>query len=257
MKIKWYGTASLLLESGGTRLLIDPYLKQYNPFLPPLSIEEARSADAILITHPHLDHFADLDVFSEGIDVYTLPCGIANAEKNGMSTNSFRPVAADEEIKIGSFTVHTYRSRHCVFDAETVLRVLFAPRTWKRAKDAVALLRCSRRFRIGKGEILAFRIADGEKSVMILGSAGMDKTERYPGGDDLLVFPYQGRGRMHRYMVPFLKAFRPKAVMADHFDDAFPPLTHRESMKKFIPTVKKILPDACAWVPEEGIWYEI
>ena len=58
MKLKWYGTASILLESGETRLLFDPYLHAFAEGAP-LPLAEARTADAIFITHPHLDHFDD------------------------------------------------------------------------------------------------------------------------------------------------------------------------------------------------------
>ena len=30
MRIKWYGTASLLIEGGATSVLVDPYLKLHN-----------------------------------------------------------------------------------------------------------------------------------------------------------------------------------------------------------------------------------
>ena len=92
---------------------------------------------------------------------------------------------------------------------------------------------------------------------MVLGSAGMDKNTQYPTGADLLVFPYQGRAGMHRYMRRFLRRFRPEAVMADHFDDAFPPLTHEMKMGKFVPSVKAFDPAMRAWVPKTGEWYEV
>ena len=85
MRFKWYGTATLLLESGNTRLLIDPYLKEYSP-VAPVPLAEARTADAIFITHPHLDHFQDVDAFSEGVrPVYVSATGISHAKKNGLN----------------------------------------------------------------------------------------------------------------------------------------------------------------------------
>ena len=85
----------------------------------------------------------------------------------------------------------------------------------------------------------------------------MDRRVSYPQGADLLFFPYQGRARMDREMLPFLDAVRPKAVTIDHFDDAFPPITHRINAKHFVPTVKKRLPEASAFVPEENVWYDV
>ncbi len=258
MRIKWYGTASLLVESGNTRLLIDPYLKQLNQTLYRIPMDEAKTADAIFITHPHLDHFGDIGAFTEDtvIPVFVSENGILHAEKLGQNTDGMISYAANEEIKIGSFVIHTYQSRHCVFDVPTVLRVTFAPRTWLHAIGCLKLCHHALQYKL-QGDCYALHISDGEKSVFVLGSAGMEENVSYPQGADLLVFPYQGRSRMHKYMVKFLEAFRPKNVMADHFDDAFPPLTHRENMEKFAPTVKKILPDAEAIVPQEGEWYEI
>ncbi len=258
MRIKWYGTASLLLESGEDRILIDPYLKNFNQDLYRIPMEEAKSVRAILITHPHLDHFSDIGAFTEDsvIPVFVSQNGIEHAARLGIDTDGMIAYSVNEEIRLGNFTIHTYRSRHCVFDAATVLRVFFSPRTWLHAPAAVKLLKQASKYKL-HDDIFALHISDGEKSVVVLGSAGMDEDTVYPQGADLLVFPHQGRSRMHKYLVKFLEAFRPNAVMADHFDDAFPPLTHRENLKHFVPTVKKILPDAAAIVPQEGEWYDI
>ena len=258
MRIKWYGTATLLLESGDTRILIDPYLKKLNPSLYQIPLEEARTAQAIFITHPHLDHFADVGEVTDGtvIPVFVSENGIRLAEKMKQDTDGMIPYAINEEIRIGSFIIHTYHSRHCVFDVATVLRVALAPRTWLHAIPCIKLIHSALKYKL-QDDVFALHISDGEKSVVVLGSAGLDENVTYPQGADLMVFPYQGRSRMHKYMERFLEAFRPKKVMADHFDDAFPPLTHRENVEKFVPAVKKYLPDAEAFVPQEGEWYEV
>ncbi len=258
MRIKWYGTASLLLESGNTRLLIDPYLKQYNRALPPLPVDEAATADAIFITHPHLDHFRDVGVFLSSVKkCFVSEEGIAHAIANGIPDGNMIPYAANEKLEVGDFSVRVFQSRHCKFDAATVLSVALNPFTYFRFSDGVALLKETKRYKISADGIYALEFSAEGKRVMVLGSAGMDENTEYPDGADLLVFPYQGRARMHRYMIPFLKTFRPKAVMIDHFDDAFPPLTHTIGTKKFAPTVKKVLPDARTIVPEENVWYEV
>lgn len=105
MRFKWYGTATLLLESGNTRLLIDPYLKEYSP-VAPVPLAEARTADAIFITHPHLDHFQDVDAFSEGVrPVYVSATGISHAKKNGLNGACMRLIKARGQNR----TVHGTR----------------------------------------------------------------------------------------------------------------------------------------------------
>lgn len=260
MRIKWYGTASLLIEAGKTRILVDPYLKKYNPALPPIPVEEAAGADAAFITHPHLDHFADIGAFLDaGLKkVFVSQRGIEIAQNNGIPDGRMIPLEANEKITVGDITVQTFHSRHCKFDAATVLSVALNPSTYLfHFKDGVRILKETKRFKIAPDEILAFEFSADGKKLMVLGSAGFEESTEYPDGADLFVFPFQGRARMHRYMVPFLKEFAPKAVMIDHFDNAFPPLTHAVKTGKVPATVQRYLPGARSIVPVEGEWYEI
>lgn len=257
MKIKWYGTATLLIQSGGTRILFDPYLKR-NPKLPPVPVDEAATADAVFITHPHLDHFCDVDVFLEAGAgaVYVSENGIARAAREGIDTSRMFPLRAGDGVRVGDMTVTAYQGRHCVFDAATVLGVALNPLTYTKLSQGIRLLKQTKKFKI-TDDIYVLYVTDGKQTAAVLGSAGMDEETQYPTGADLLVFPYQGRARMHRYLEPFLERFRPKAVMIDHFDDAFPPLSKRVRTEKFIPAVMKKLPEATAIVPKEGVWYEV
>lgn len=258
MKIKWYGTASLLVEGGGSQILIDPFLKEYNKKLPTFPLEEAAKADAVFITHPHFDHFCDVGkILGAGAEkVYVSENGIAHARENGIPTGNMIALSAGDTVQVGALSVKTYQSRHCKFDLWTVLSVALNPLTYLRFRDGVEILKQTKRYRIGD-DIFALEVACGDKTAMILGSAGMDRSVNYPKGADLFVFPYQGRKGMHRYLINFLNVFEPKAVMIDHFDNAFPPLTHTVKTGKFLPAVQKSLPGAKAFVPREGVWYEI
>lgn len=258
MKIKWYGTATLLIDSGSTRILIDPYLKPYNKKLPPVPLKEAASADAIFITHPHLDHFIHVGAFTGGNvkNIYVSKNGIERAQKHGIFHELMTPLGADEEITVGDITVRTFESRHCKFDAAAVLGIVFNPLTYIHPRRVASILKDLKQYKI-TDDIYALEVSCGGKSIMVLGSAGMEKGVSYPTGADLFVFPYQGRARMHKYILPFLQTFRPKAVMLDHFDNAFPPFTHNVSTKKFLPAVKENFPEIKAFVPVEDEWYEI
>lgn len=258
MKIAWYGTATLMLACGDTRILIDPYVRQYDKQQAPVPVDALSAADAVLITHPHLDHFADIGTFLEAgaKAVYVSENGIRHAAAQGIPVGEMRPLGAGDCFRVGEMTVRAYQSRHCKFDLWTVLSVALSPRTYLHAGDAIALLRETKHWKI-TDDIFALEISGGGKRVMVLGSAGMDEGTEYPKDADLLVFPYQGRAGMHRYMKRFLQRFRPRAVMLDHFDDAFPPLTHTIGTGKFVPAAKKSDPAIRAWVPEMGVWYEV
>ena len=259
MRIRWYGTASLLVEGGNTRVLIDPYLRPFNKKLPPVPVEEATTADAVFITHPHLDHFSQVGVFTCGNvkNIYVSQSGIDIARKMGLYTPIMTPLGADQTVTVGDITVRTYRGRHCKFDGATVLGIAFGPRTYFHPIHALALLKGMKNYKITPDDVYVLELSCGGKRIVVLGSAGMDGDTVYPHGADLLVFPYQGRTRMHRYAIPFLQTFRPKAVMLDHFDNAFPPFTHKVNTKKFIPAVAEYFPQMGAFVPAEGEWYEI
>ncbi len=259
MRIKWLGTASLMVESGPTRILVDPYLRGLNKQLSPMPLKENAAADAALVTHPHFDHFSDIgDFLGAGLKkVFVSESGIRIAKAHGVPTKNMIPLKAGDSFSVGKMGVRVFASRHCVFDAATVLRIAFSPRTFARLGAVRKLYDFKREYPIDNGDVFAFEISSAGKRVMVLGSAGIDENTNYPEGDDLLVFPYQGRARMDRYMQPFLEKFRPRAVMADHFDDAFPPFTHKMDMTRFAPAVKEKLPKALSIVPEEGVWYEI
>jgi L-ascorbate 6-phosphate lactonase len=63
VELTWLGQAGFLVEAEGVRILIDPFLSEYEARLyPPPPVEEvARDIDWLLVTHEHIDHLdADL-----------------------------------------------------------------------------------------------------------------------------------------------------------------------------------------------------
>ncbi len=58
MKFTYYGHSCFLLETGGKKLLFDPFIRQ-NELAKEISID-AIEADYILVSHGHMDHIDDL-----------------------------------------------------------------------------------------------------------------------------------------------------------------------------------------------------
>ena len=250
MKIRWLGTASVEIESNGTRLLFDPYMRHLSRELPAFPREALAEANAIFITHPHLDHFADIkEVLSEtAAPVYVCPRGLRNAPEQAERLTA---IAAGDRINVGGMTVTAYQARHCVFDAKTILSVL-GRGLGRRFVPLAKVLRQHLRFGIGEKDIYAYRISDGERNVILFGSAGMDENEKYPEEADLAVWPYQGRSDMYLWSVPMLRRLKPKKVMLTHFDDAFPPMSSDVDCGRMLRDKR-----FSAFQPRFGYWYRL
>ena len=56
--LTWLGQAGFLIETGGARLLVDPFFSEHEGRnYPPLPIDEYGSGiDRVLVTHEHIDH---------------------------------------------------------------------------------------------------------------------------------------------------------------------------------------------------------
>jgi len=77
MKITFYGHASLGIEVGGKKIIVDPYISP-NPKASHIDVD-ALEADFILLTHAHGDHIADV----ESIAQRTNATIVSNAEIAG------------------------------------------------------------------------------------------------------------------------------------------------------------------------------
>lgn len=63
MKITFYGHASLGIEVGGKKIIVDPYISP-NPKASHINVD-ALEADFILLTHAHGDHIADVEAIAQ------------------------------------------------------------------------------------------------------------------------------------------------------------------------------------------------
>ena len=55
MKITWYGTATIGIDDGKTKIIFDPFVRM-NKRIETTPVEGFAGFDAVFVTHGHLDH---------------------------------------------------------------------------------------------------------------------------------------------------------------------------------------------------------
>ncbi|MBR2796834.1 MAG: MBL fold metallo-hydrolase [Clostridia bacterium] len=225
MKVTWFGTASLAVETAAGRLLIDPFF--------PLKGSPTRVApdayagyEDILVTHGHFDHIMSLPgIMREGRGVIhctdtprrTLMALDVPAER-------VIPFKAGDVLALQGMNVQVFQTRHVVIDRALLRRTLLNPRMLQYAGNVATVLFGLRNYP-ENGEIVGFLIEGDGRSLYVLGSLGLDDGTDYPTGMDLLVLPYQGASDLLTPGMKIVDHLKPKAVLLDHFDDSFPPGT--------------------------------
>ena len=108
-----------------------------------------------------------------------------------------------------------------------------------------------------KNQIYAYEILADNKKIFLMGSTGKMKNYKYPTDIDILVLPFQGRSNMARYSLSIIEKIKPKTIILDHFDDAYPPITKHIDTSKFIKLMKGKHPEITVIEPKYGKEIEI
>ena len=251
MKITWYGTATIGIDDGKTKLLFDPFVRM-NRRLETTPLEGFAGFDAVFITHGHFDHIysvPDLAKVDKTVPIYCTKTPANTLAEMGVEKERVKTVAPDDVVKVGDYTFRVRRFRHIVFDPVYIMSVvpkcvLMFPRLfWQAAQN--------RKMPEG-GEIVAYEIEAEGKKIFLTGSFREHPDEEYPNDIDLLILANGGSVFVPEKTKDFIDKYRPKKIFVDHFDDAFPPLTRNVSVQRLKkmteenhPEIEFIVPEIC------------
>ncbi|MCQ2463017.1 MAG: MBL fold metallo-hydrolase [Clostridia bacterium] len=257
MDVKWYGTATIGIKENGNEILFDPFLRR-NPFLKNTTgIDGFTGRKAIFVTHGHFDHIWDIPAIlnmDKDVTVYCTQVAADNLIKQGADSSRLHIIEHGDKIETDGLTVTAYKAKHIVFDAGYIAQVF-----------ARCVFLCPVLFKLVawnhqcplKDEILIYEIDNGEKRVMLSGSFGWFEDIEYPENADMFVLAHGGSTRVPKLVSPFIAKTKPKKILMDHWDDAFPPLTRRVNAEKSCRILKSEYNDIEFIMPQEQKIYTV
>ena len=110
--VTWLGHAAFLVTSpGGTQLLIDPFLRQ-NPSTPDSLKDSSRyHPAAILVTHSHFDHSADVKAIAQASGAPVV-ASYDWAQTLGLPAAQVTGVNVGGTVKVGDVVIHAVPAMH-------------------------------------------------------------------------------------------------------------------------------------------------
>lgn len=233
MKLTWYGTAALLFEEDETAIAFDPFagipFREAHPDREPLPYSgDLRKASDVFVTHGHFDHILQIPTLyaSDNTVIHATKTPCRTLQKNGLPARQMDCIVPGQTLSVRSFTIHTYQGRHCRFDVRLILQTVFRRCFWQSIPHMLRLLHWNHTYP-ENGEILFYELCAGGKRIQIMGSMGLDLSVCYPTGADYLILPYQGKSpkRLAAYGAALVQQLQPKAVLLDHYDNSFHPMS--------------------------------
>lgn len=225
MRIRWYGTASVSIETENIAVLFDPYVPLRGSKVK-TKLKDYAGFKTVVITHAHLDHIGSIPQLfaAEEREIYGTQAVHDALVKLGIPEKNIHVIKPDDELCFGDIKIKAYQGRHIKFDRKLLLKTIFSFRhiryIFNLGKIFKTALICKE-----KQETLGYLIEAEGKTVFAMGSLNLDDQTEYPTDMDYLFLPYQGKSRLFEPAFDVIETLKPKNVLLHHYDDTFPPLS--------------------------------
>ncbi|MDO4816480.1 MAG: MBL fold metallo-hydrolase [Bacillota bacterium] len=254
MKLKWYGTACISLETEKDEIIFDPYIPRKGSETPSAEEEYLRFKN-ILVTHGHFDHISTIPetVSKSGATVWCTKTPFETLVYKGVSPDNMKIIFPGDVLNFGDMKVTVFQSRHVKFDAKLIFSTAFSLRPFKYFSNLVELIG-ENKVCPEANETVGYLIEAEGKRIYLMASMNWVEDVEYPQNVDLLILPFQGASDLVTPGLKFIEMTQPKAVLLDHFDDTFPPMSNHIDTSGMVKALEGRLP---LTIPVYGETYEI
>lgn len=238
---EWLGTAGWRIATPKSTILLDPYLSRFDTglargkfnattplTLDPVAIDRALggpngghdSVDAILVTHTHWDHFADVPHIAKtrGGTVYTTLSGYHLGRAMGLPAAQLAVVKGGEELNIGDAVIRVVGSLHSRSGNGGVL----FPGVRTQVPEPPSTIAD-----LPEGDTLSFLIRrpQGGSGVLLLGASDYDDQALRGLDVDTVALPVPSNAITADYVGRLLRVLNlPRTVVLVHWDNFESPL---------------------------------